>query len=507
MQFKSFLKQGSFLLFFFVFLFFLPKMSCSFADKPSSLFKSSFSLKNVFSLPKHKKTYAALHFNQLSFFRGKGESFQESNWGDHLATFGVDFNYFGDFKHWKSYVDITNFYSFVEKENYFHAKEIFSFSEWPHFYLTLGRKKYIWSFGDEFWKQGLWQPRFRWNKIKSEDQGLIGFFLDNLSLNKSFRFLVFYSPFFVPETGPAFKIKNENFVSKNPWFSSPKNSLIVTRVGEKDIHLPIHYNLLPTKKREVVFNQGVGLKMNWVGEKASFLTLSLAYKPMNQLIGAMGPPFIDLSHSSVPLKLDVAPRLTYHYLSTFEMGNIKNEKQNNHWNYWLSVSYEKPTNKSVLGHENLFQKGLLPVMNEHIFSSLYFSYNWPSYSQKNRRLYVGYAKSWQGKIRNAGELNLQSIVEEVSEHYEYKNAIRLGFIEPSLKLFKQSISSHIQLTYDFFFKGILLETNFEIPLLSHFIFNLSSSFISLLESQEEGSSFFHRYRISDYLKMGLKYIF
>ncbi len=314
-------------------LFFLipliPKIAFSSPETPSS-FSSSFFLKDL--LPVQKKRYTALHFNQISFFKGNNDSFRENKWGTHLTTFGFDFNYFGDFKYWKSYVDITNFYSFVERENYFHARDLYSFSEWPYFHLTLGRRKYVWNIGDEFWKQGLWQPRFRWNKIKSENQGLIGFFIDNLSTKGPLHFLLFYSPFFIPETGPAFKIENQNLVSKNPWFSSPQNQLVLTGSSHEDIHFRVRYKLLPVKKKDVIFNQGVGFKMNWLKQKSSFFSISYAYKPMNQLINATAAPFINVSEPSAPLQLEVAPRLVYHHVGALEMGSRKKRKNHKNWN-------------------------------------------------------------------------------------------------------------------------------------------------------------------------------
>lgn len=503
-----YLLMGSFSLL--LFLILKPNVSLSLPSSPPSLL---YSLKTPFS--SKKAINMALHFNHISFFEGSGTSFQNNQWGDHLATFGFDINYSGNFKYWKSYVDLTHFYSFVESTSYLHARDVYSFSQWSHVHLTIGRRQYPWSLGDHFWKQGLWQPRFRWNKIQSQSQGLAGLFLDNLSHNKAFRFFFFYSPIFIPEAGPVFRVKDGQLISKNPWFSPLQKQVIVQGDSHKDIHLDIHHHLLPTQRKEVVFNQGTGLNLEWISTHGTFFSFSYAYKPFNQFIEAMGAPFIRMDDGSqtATLEVPVAPRLIYHHLAALEIGKekLKKEKDPSHqgaWNYWVSLNYEKPINQSDLGHENLFQNGAFQVIEDSFFSSFYLSYDWEYHSKKTSRLYLGYAKLWKGQSSSQGNPTLKKAGLKFNEHYQYKNAIRVGFTKSHLRILKKSISSQLQLTYDLFFKGVLCEANLHIPFFSDFIFILNSSLIGVLESNNKSSSsFFDRYKISDYIKMSLKYVF
>ena len=508
----------------FVFCFFALKgLEKAYSETETSI-SSHFYLKTK---KKSHQNYMAFYFDNTSFLRvnevkvnpnllrqGEGQEEQLGN----LFTFGVEVKHFWSFSYWEFLLDLKSLYSLKEAKNYLHPREAYSYSEWPKFHLTFGRKLFLWSRSDRFWKQGLWQPRFQWNKLKVEEQGLVGLFLDNHFLNSPFRFVAFYSPLLIPETGPSFKLEDGQFKFKNPWVV-PLKKRVNFEILDTKVSRDVIYALHSPEKKEVLLNQGAGFNVSWEGQKGQFASASYTYKPMNQFIEAINMPYLDLSKNNVPLVVEVAPRLTHHHLMALDIGKEAETSlreveddvmiSDSNWNYWASLNYEKPMTGSVLGHDNTLRNGAIQIIEDSFFTSFQLGYHWKKYSRRNTYFYLCYGKLLKGGISSEGSEILREvgkIEKRFSRRYEYRDTMRFGIKKPVLKFFKTLVSSQIQLTYDLLEKGVIFETDFNFFFKTHWVINLSSNIIGLL-GEKDRESFFHRYQFNDYVKMGFKYIF
>ena len=250
---------------------------------------------------KHPQKFT-LNYEQNYFYapKPKGEDFfSDRNMGQ------IGFGYKGHSRRKTLNADFNYFYSEAEEDHYFNLREAYSTQRWPRVDLHIGRKKHNWSRADQYWGMGIWQPRFMWSRIRPEQNGLTGFFLQGSV--KNFQWTTFASPFNIPEMGPKFKYQNDQFSSANPWFRAPAPYATVPGVLENK---KIIYSLNTPDVEQVALQASGAFQLKW--QKGSyFCQMSYAYKPMNQIVRSVDPLIrIDLPGS--PPGVDVYPFVSDH---------------------------------------------------------------------------------------------------------------------------------------------------------------------------------------------------
>lgn len=140
-----------------------------------------------------------------------------------------------------------------------------------------GRKINNWSQLDSEWNIGFFNPQFRWNALAPEHQGLTGLFWDKKQA--MWELSLFASPFYIPDQGPGYELKDGKFQNSNPFFSSPPQNVSF----QNGVILPIDYELEKPETSEVVFQTLYGAQLH-LGEKQGFFAnVSGMHKPANQL--------------------------------------------------------------------------------------------------------------------------------------------------------------------------------------------------------------------------------
>lgn len=226
---------------------------------------------------------------------------------------------------------------------------------------------------------------------------------------------------------------------------------------------------------------------------------------MSRLTEAIGKPRLDLNAEKARLFIDLAPRMSYHHLLTLDVGKEATQSYNE-WNYWVSLNYEKPTNQSVLGNENILANGQKKFIKESLFGTFYLSYDWRKGLRDFTQFYLSYGKLFRGGIESEGEFFLSQVEKQFLNPYLYKDVFQFGVKRPSLNVFGYSLSSALQVLYDRIYDGIMFEADFYFHLPSNWLLNVNSKIVDVF-GEVQGLPFFYRYRFNDYLKMGLKYIF
>ena len=133
-----------------------------------------------------------------------------------------------------------------------------------------------WSFMDEIWSLGLWQPRARWDYLKSEQQGLMGSFVT--VAKKRWLFTLFLSGIFFPEQGPSVDITKGDINSGSRWFIPPQSKFIIFSQ-----RIDAFYWLQEPYLKDVILNDSVAVRFRFGEEDTQWLSVAYAYKPVNQL--------------------------------------------------------------------------------------------------------------------------------------------------------------------------------------------------------------------------------
>ncbi len=196
--------------------------------------------------------------------------------------------------------------------------------------VTFGRKKDRWSLLDSFWELGTWQPQYRWDYLRPEEQGLVGLFLEIPT--ESVRFLFFVSPLYVPESGASYRLRDGKLVSSSPWFFEPTEQIAVNKGLANVRYTP---NIPPI---EEVIRQGsfggsieAGARSAGLWARSSYI-----YKPRNQL----ALPFtgnLNVSGTGSFVDVQLYPKVPFHHLASLDFG-FKGEK----FSLWMSNLYDKP---------------------------------------------------------------------------------------------------------------------------------------------------------------------
>lgn len=198
--------------------------------------------------------------------------------------------------------------------------------------LYIGRKRLLWSELDTRWDLGLWEPLFRWNPLAPEHQGLVGLFWQ---VDRPYYTVTLYgSPFFVPDQGPSFEIKNGSFVRGNPWFRRPPESI---RIFSENTQIDYHFD--QPNESEIVMHSSFGGKISFGDPKGFRLQASYIYKPSNQLaIGYDGTLDIPADRGDVELQ----PQVFYHSLAGLDLTyKITN------WRFGLSAIHDRPNQDDI----------------------------------------------------------------------------------------------------------------------------------------------------------------
>lgn len=172
--------------------------------------------------------------------------------------------------------------------------------------IHIGRKLLPLSEADESWNLGLFQPQFRWNPLQLESQGVFGIFYDKKK--SAWQLSLFGSPFFIPDQGPSYELKEGRFESSNPYFTPPPQNIYF-----QNVLLPIDYNIQKPQVDEVVLQPSYSASLKYGNDTGYEMQLSGAYKPSYQFaFGYKGVLVTDR------VRVDVLPKTYYEKLLGFD---------------------------------------------------------------------------------------------------------------------------------------------------------------------------------------------
>ena len=202
--------------------------------------------------------------------------------------------------------------------------------------FKVGRKLEHWSRLDEAWDLGIWQPRYRWDYLHPEKEGLLGASFGFESTQ--FQALLWASPFFVPERGAPINNQEGRMDSDSRWFVPPPHSI---PLFGQSTSVNYHLNLPPLG--ELMSHSGWSAQLRW-GKRGlgPWMTLSGADKPLNQLL-LSSDAYLKISETQgVFADASIYPRVGWHRLAGGEAGWVARQ-----WDAWISAHREWPRQEAL----------------------------------------------------------------------------------------------------------------------------------------------------------------
>lgn len=350
---------------------------------------------------------------------------------------------------------------------------------------TLGRKKQDWNKIDQFWELGLWEPRFRWNPVSPEREGLTGLFWNLRS--DEYEFLAFATAFYIPEQGPSFRVDEGKFVSDSPYFVAPSSevSIFSTR---KDIL----YKLEIPSLEKLVFHPGAALSFRAGRLDRSWLRAGYAYKPLNQLlINYNGYHRVDFD----AVQVNVSPYVEYHHLASLETGRRIGKSES-----WLGVIAEIPEKTQPSQTETVQQ--VLPSIAASAGTSLNFAED----SQPIQKVDLSYLQQWGGRMKTFGEQAAEGVFSE--SHFPFRNALSVRFQSGLLGRKLSNLALQTRYTYDFSVQGSVLSTEVTLPAARNLTVSVGGELLGVgAKGSGDLGTIPGRYRAVDRVTGGLRYVF
>jgi hypothetical protein len=359
----------------------------------------------------------------------------------------------------------------------FHELSISSSPKLSSVGVTLGRHKESWSQMDDYWKLGVWQPRWKWDALNPEIEGLTGAFLT--VKQPLFQFVAFGSPIFIPEQNPGLVWNNQNFESNTRWVQAPQQ-----RVSVFDNPTSVVYDVKTPPTEEIVLKPSTGAFMRLGGSQGFWGQLGYAYKPVNQLlVGYTGKMLLDNSNPRVGVT--IYPRVVYHQLISSETGY-----QTDRWNFWGSVMHETPYRDKT--PDDWTTQELNPALNLSTAASVKPF----RHMRGNPKLGVGYFRSIQRLAPDQGPL-AKGNVSLFEPRYMFQNAISANL---------DTDWSELQYLTDLRNRGSLISASVLFHPAEYWTLNFGLDFLGV-DGEGDSQGFIGRYRTNDRVRGGLTYVF
>lgn len=354
----------------------------------------------------------------------------------------------------------------------------------PSLSLGLGAIKQDWSYFDQEWSLGIWEPNARWDYIHPYRMGLPGLHLNYQQEN--FRALLFVSDLFIPDLGPNAHFEDGRIESENRWFYEP-----VLSAKALGMDRPIRYSLEEPKYSEIIFQPSFGAHIE-VGpvQRGAFLGLSYADKPLNQ-IQLMAevysrPSLIEANLHAFTLR---------HQVASLE-GGYRGEELS----AWLSLTSDEPERHETPPH----------WLQSQVPASLFFGgaleHRMSLWSHSGKLKYA-YLQRWDRQQEDEGSL-FSGKVSSFLERFPYERALSVEWAQALYEGPKSRMLGSLKYLYSLVDVGSLLslqmrwKTSEDLEL--RFAMDILGS-----ESESVGGdqNFFGRFRSNDRVMVGMSYAF
>ena len=306
-------------------------------------------------------------------------------------------------------------YSFLEKSHYFQISELsvvfpFIFEDWK---MTLGVRDVLWSEADRYWNYGLWQARYLLDPLRPKQMGMPGLYFDYSTDKTSFLMSVSY--FHIPDVIILPKLKDNQIISKNPFFINSFNQF--------------QWNVEKLEPFQInrFFKPSLAFRFKHFINKSS-VNFSYAYKPVNQLKKSVYVQGINLSDPS--LNGFTVTDFKYFVLSHHLMSLEAETSVSQNISLFSSVFYEIPERKTQ--EERWISDNFSPHLTFSIIA--YFQEKW----EENQKTL--FTLGWTKTIDKLSSLDTNPIISDYSSvfnrNFDWKHAVSASIEHENKQLLK-----------------------------------------------------------------------
>lgn len=398
-----------------------------------------------------------------------------------------------------AFFDISALYSVEEKIPYLNFSEGYYKKQWEHSELIVGRKRNSWFQQEDLWFQGLWHPRFAWDGLEKENQGLLATFYKHKY--QAWSFTGFVMPFFIPGIGPSFREDNGALKSSNPWFRQPLSTI---DIEETSGETKINYSLADIDIWSDILNhQGFGVVAEFKKEAAR-ASLGYAYKPMNQLF--LGFPFeMQIGGEEDQVAVEVYPRVLNHHIVSLE---AELNSTQSFWQSWVNTTIEVPE------FDNASESWVKQETTRAIVFSTFLGYSLRPFNNLQEKhdsaqVYASVLKVIGGDSQDVGPTIVLKKQSYFERRFEFTEALMLGIKNLNYPLLGRAINSQFEVLYDNAQNGVILSAKIKMEIKRHFHTFLNLDLLGLINegSAEIEDGFIRNFRANDRIMAGVSYVF
>jgi hypothetical protein len=379
-------------------------------------------------------------------------------------------------------------YDTAERWNYLNLHELaVEYRPSEHTAIAFGRKLYIWNEWETLWHQGVFQPRYMLNKLRSEPAGLTGVFAEAGSRDFHLTAGVLAN---VPDLGAHFYIRDNKFYSANPWFNPPADTFVYNSNLQE-----IRYSMDKPVPLKVIAKPGFSAKAEYQSGR-HFFRGSLAYKPMSQfLLGFASRNQVVLGDDADYMRVRIQPRLAYHQLYGADyVAKIST------WVLSVSATHEHPVADSVPEDFTAQQVGSAWI------SALQVSHMLEDEGPQAARVSWGYLKVNGGDRPDRGDLAGRETLFE--RRYQYSDALMLSLNKPFRRGRRFPIETEARWIYDRSQSGGVFSLSAGQNISRAMRVAMEADFLGLLgRDARVKDGFLSVYRANDRVGLGMSYVF
>ncbi len=431
------------------------------------------------------KIKAAAEFSQVSFVSADATYFGADENSQSLTSMGVGVRSTGG----RGQVEGHWFYVPQEEFHYFNIPELSYEIVSGESEFWIGRHKYTWSKADEFWQSGVWQPRFMWDYLNPEQNGLTGVFYST-RLDASSKIHLFVSGLFLPDIAPQFREIDGKIVAKNPWIRNPPP---LANLFSEDTPIVVHVDR--PDNREIIFRPSLALQYlkTWSGTMSS--QVAYAYKPVNNLRMSYAY-FLHTKDSTTEAVVTAHPSFPYEQVVTAESTYAKDD-----YSITAGVTHQNPVYEEV-PFQNISQEITPATMGSLIFNKYV-----DEQSATAGHYYFGIIKTWTKTSQDLGENVPEDSLFILRQ--QFYMAYRAG-VEMVVHRYRgRPVMAQIEGTYDSDQEAAIFNASVYYKMKLGMDIRLAVNLLGATSSDETEyeNGMIRTYRANDNMNLGMSYVF
>lgn len=379
-------------------------------------------------------------------------------------------------------------YAAAERWNYVNVYELaVEYHPSERWTLTLGRKLNTWNEWEGPWHQGIFQPRYTQNKLRTESAGLTGLFLE--TKRDEWRMTAGLLAH-IPDFGAHFFVRDHRFYSANPWFNPPADTFVYNSNLQD-----IRYSVNKPSPGEVVARPGFAAKSGY-RRGLHFLRASFAYKPMPQfLLGFRSRNQVVLGDEVDFMRVRIEPRVAYHRVTSADY-SLKSSS----WIWSASLTHENPVYDSLSDDFTAQQVG--PAWISALQITRFLEEEGPSAARGT----LGWLRVQGGDRPDRGDLAGDETLFE--RRYQYTDAFMFTLSKPFRRGLRFPLEMEARWIYDRLQNGGVFSLSAGRNVSRDMRISLEADFLGLLgRDARVKDGFLSMYRANDRVGMGMSYVF